>query len=64
MSQEKIDSRSQLDLEAEAMAALEAARMLPPGVKRTEAMKQAGILRKAADVRGISFAKRGRPKKS
>jgi hypothetical protein len=64
MAQEKMDSRSQLDLEAEALTALEAARLLPPGADRTEAMKQAGILRKAADLQGIFFAKRGRPKKN
>ena len=53
-----------LDLEAEALAALEAARALPPGPARNEAMKQAGILRNAADLQGIFFAKRGRPAKT
>jgi hypothetical protein len=53
-----------LNLEAEALAALEAARELPPGPERTEAMKRAGILRNAVDLRGILFAKRGRPPKT
>jgi hypothetical protein len=53
-----------LDLEAEALTALEAARTLPPGPARNEAMKQAGILRNAADLQGMFFAKRGRPAKT
>ena len=57
------DLRPKLDLEAEALAALEEARTMPPGPERNEAMKQAGILRNAADLQGIFFAKRGRPGK-
>jgi hypothetical protein len=64
MDQEKKGQRSKLDLEAAALAALEEARALPPGAQRTEAMKQAGILRNAVDVQGIIFAKRGRPAKT
>jgi hypothetical protein len=64
MPQENKDLRPRLDLEAEALAALEAARTLPPGTARNEAMKQAGILRNAADLQGIFFAKRGRPAKT
>jgi hypothetical protein len=53
------------DLEADALAALELARALPPGPARTEAMKRAGILRNAADLQELFFAKRGRlPKES
>jgi hypothetical protein len=52
-----------VDLEAEAIAALDQARRMPPGPERTEAMKKAGILRNAADLQGIFFAKRGRPAK-
>jgi hypothetical protein len=63
MAEEKKDQRPKLDLEAEALAALEQARMIPPGPERTEAMKKAGILRNAADLQGIFFAKRGRPAK-
>ena len=59
--QENKDRRPKLDLEAEALAALEEARTMPPGPERTEAMKKAGILRNAADLRGVFFAKRGRP---
>ena len=55
--------RPKLDLEAEALAALEQARTMPPGPERNVAMKQAGILRNAADLQGIFFAKRGRPAK-
>jgi hypothetical protein len=61
---QKKDQRSKFDLEAAALAALEEARALPPGAQRTEAMKLAGILRNAADLPGILFAKRGRPAKS
>jgi hypothetical protein len=64
MSSDKKDLRPRLDLEAEALAALEAARTLPPGPQRTEAMKKAGILRNAADLQGVFFAKRGRPAKT
>jgi hypothetical protein len=55
--------RPKLDLEAEALAALERARTMPPGPERNVAMKQAGILRNAAGLQGIFFAKRGRPAK-
>jgi hypothetical protein len=51
------------DLEAEADEALEAARSMPSGQKKMEALKKAGLLRNAADAGGISFAKRGRPRK-
>lgn len=47
-----------LDLETEALSALEAARAMEPGPERTEAMKRAGILRNAADLREILFARR------
>jgi hypothetical protein len=52
-----------LDLDAQAVTALEAAREMSAGPERTEAMKQAGILRNAADIQGVFFAKRGRPPK-
>ena len=64
MDQEKKDLRPDLDLDAEASLALEEARRMPPGPERIEAMKKAGVLRKAADLRGVFFAKRGRPAKS
>jgi len=56
--------RPKLELEAEALAALEQARTMLPGPERNEAMKQAGILRNAAELQGIFFAKRRRPAKS
>jgi hypothetical protein len=43
---------------------LEQARTMPPGSERNEGMKQGGVLRNAAELQGISFAKRGRPAKS
>lgn len=46
-----------------ALEALEEAREMPPGAQRTDALKKAGRLRYAADSRGLSFAKRGRPRK-
>ena len=61
MAQGKKELRPKLDLEAEALTALELARNMEPGPQRTEAMKRAGILRNAADLQGLFFAKRGRP---
>ncbi len=55
------DPRPKIDLETEALAALEEARAKAPGPERTEAMKRAGILRNAVDMQGLLFAKRGRP---
>jgi hypothetical protein len=51
------------DLDSEAEEALEAARAMPAGAAKSEAMKKAGLLRKAADAHGIPHAKRGRPPK-
>ncbi len=51
------------DLSAEADEALAAARAMPGGPGKVEALKRAGMLRRAADAGGISFAKRGRPRK-
>ena len=64
MAQDKKDNRPKRDLDIEATNALDRARALPPGPERTEAMKRAGILRNAADLQGLFFAKRGRPAKS
>lgn len=63
MTPEK-DPDSKPDLDAEALIALDEARRMKPGPERTEAMKRAGILRNAADLQGLSFAKRGRPAKT
>jgi hypothetical protein len=52
-----------LDLEAEALEALEKARALPCGRERAEALKKAGTLQNIAISQGLSFAKRGRPAK-
>jgi hypothetical protein len=54
------DGRSQTD---QAIDALEDARAMLPGLQRTEALKKAGLLRHAADGKGLIFAKRGRPRK-
>jgi hypothetical protein len=64
VAREKIELRSKLDLEAQALIALDEAREMPHGLERTEAMKKAGILRNAADLQGIAFTKRGRPAKT
>jgi hypothetical protein len=64
MAHEKKLSSPKVDLDAEAVIALEQARNMKPGVERTEAMKRAGILRNAADLQGLFFAKRGRPAKT
>ena len=45
---------------ARATDALEQARGLPPGPRRIQALKQAGLLRHAADSHGLDFAKPGR----
>jgi hypothetical protein len=37
---------------------------MPAGPEKTEALRRAGMLRNAADVRGFIFAKRGRPRKA
>jgi hypothetical protein len=47
---------------AGAMEALEQAREMPPGLQRAQALKQAGLLRHAADNQGLIFVKRGRPR--
>jgi hypothetical protein len=51
------------DLDALARDALNAARQMPKGSRRIEALKQASRLRMAADRRGIEFAPPGRPPK-
>jgi hypothetical protein len=56
--------RQKLDLETEASAALERARGMAPGPERSEAMKRAGVLRNAADLREIILAKPRRLPKS
>jgi hypothetical protein len=56
--------RSELDVDAEAQAALDQARAMPQGPERTSAMKKAGVLRNAADSHGIVYAKRGRSTKT
>jgi hypothetical protein len=56
-------TKTDRDLDAEAEEALEAARAMPAGTAKSEAMKRAGLLRKAADAQRISYAMRGRPPK-
>jgi hypothetical protein len=46
-----------------ATEALETTRLMPAGQEKTEALKKAGVLRNAADIYGLFFAKRGRPPK-
>jgi hypothetical protein len=49
------------DWDARAEMALAQARKLPRGPERSEALKKASALRVAADLKGVLFAKRGRP---
>ena len=52
------------DWDAKSTEALEAARVMPAGKEKTEALKRAGLLRKAADIHKPFPAKRrGRPPK-
>lgn len=52
------DDRSEI---IRAIEALEEARGMPRGPERTQALKKAGMLRYAADKRGLIFVKKGRP---
>jgi hypothetical protein len=61
MLEQRKELRPKLDLEAEALMALEKARAMPRGRERAEALKKAGELQNAAVSQGIAFAKRGRP---
>jgi hypothetical protein len=54
------DGRTQ---RATAADALQEARVMPPGSKRSDALKKAGLLRRVADSHGLISAKRGRPRK-
>jgi hypothetical protein len=49
------------DFEADADEALQAARDMPPGQGRVEALQAAAMLRKTADAFDLIFAKRGGP---
>lgn len=63
MSEDIRRSPDRLDWDNLAADALELARQVPPGHERNEALKLAGLLRRAADARGVVFPKRGRPPK-
>ncbi|MCA6116340.1 hypothetical protein J6524_15740 [Bradyrhizobium sp. WSM 1738] len=64
MEGKKDETKSQQDLQMEALAALEQARAMPHGPARSEALKRAGLLQMAVDTQGLQFAKRGRPRKT
>jgi hypothetical protein len=49
---------------ARALDALETARQMPRGSERTRALKEAGRLRFIADLQGVVFARKGRPRKT
>jgi len=52
------------DRDAKATEALEGARAMPVGKEKSEALKRAGLLRKAADIhKPFAAKKRGRPRK-
>lgn len=53
-----------LDIDALAQIALDEARAMPPGPEKSAALRKAGELRNAADIRGFIFARRGRPPKA
>jgi hypothetical protein len=59
---QKLSTGDQQALDDLADEALAVARSLPNGPAKTEALKKAGLLRKAADDAGISLAKTGRPR--
>jgi hypothetical protein len=63
MDQGKKTPLPKFDLEAKALTALDEARAMPHGPARTAALKRAGMLRAEADLLGVTFAKRGRPRK-
>jgi hypothetical protein len=44
---------------AKAIDALESARQMPPKTRRVEALRQAGILRHAADLDGVTLPSEG-----
>ena len=62
-SQNDLPGFDRITLDSKADEALEDARRLPHGAERREALKTAGMLRKAADQYGIIFATKGRPRK-
>jgi hypothetical protein len=64
MDKKKSEDRPSRELHMEALAALEQARAMPHGPARAEALKRAGLLQNAADMQGLTFAKRGRPPKT
>jgi hypothetical protein len=51
------------DRDAQAAEALDKARGMPQGPERNAALKQASLLRVAADATGLVFPTRGRPRK-
>jgi hypothetical protein len=59
----KQTSQRSHDFETAADEAFATARDMPPGPERIEALKAAGMLKNAADVFGLIFAKRGSPSK-
>jgi hypothetical protein len=60
---EKASIGRTMNLEAEAQGALEETRAMPQSHERTMALKKAGNPRNAADLVGLVFEKRGRPRK-
>jgi hypothetical protein len=64
MGDQRKDIEFKIDLEVEALVALEQARAMPHGSKRAEALKKAGALQNAALSQCIVFSKRGRPAKT
>jgi hypothetical protein len=63
MDEARVSGVDRRDCEARAAEALDDARGMPQGRERNAALKQASLLRVAADAQGLIFPKRGRPRK-
>jgi hypothetical protein len=63
MSKDARRSPARLDWDNLAAEALELARLMPPGPERNKALKLASELRCIAEAKGLTFAKRGKPRR-
>jgi hypothetical protein len=63
MNEARVSGVDRHDWDARAAEALDAARGLPQGPERSQSLKQASLLRVAADAQGVVLPKRGRPRK-
>jgi hypothetical protein len=63
MDQARVSVIDKRDWDERAAEALEQARRMPKGPERSNALREASLLRVAADAMGLFFPKRGRPRK-